>query len=185
MRRLTTQAGRRYRRLRNGLLALPLVAASLPALAAPPVVPPPGATYRIQTRFHDWILSCARGCHALTRVTSQAPGAPEVLRLAVAPAGDGVYTLTFRTPAPLYLPEPLLFAPDRGEPLPVPWFTCDPRGCEARLTVGATVIEALRAGEEATVELALADGSRARLPLSLRGFTAALRAAAQPLSLRP
>ena len=59
----------------------------------------------------------------------------------------------------------------------MPWFTCGPRGCEARLTAGEELVDALRAGRMASVELTLRDGDRARLRPSLRGFTAALRAA--------
>jgi invasion protein IalB len=95
----------------------------------------------------------------------------------VAPAGEGVFSLTLRTPAPLYLPAPLVFAPDRGDPVEVPWFTCGPRGCEARLTAGEPLVDALRAGQRASVELTLVDGAKVRLRPSLRGFTAALAAA--------
>ncbi|PZQ52387.1 MAG: hypothetical protein DI556_01640 [Rhodovulum sulfidophilum] len=44
------------------------------------------------------------------------------------------------------------------------------------MTAGPALIEAFRAGDAAQVELTLIDGGRVRLPLSLRGFTAALAA---------
>lgn len=162
----------------SAILAL-LLAGSGPAVAAPPIVPPPLAerSRPAPARFQDWRVACAGGCRALTRVTSAAPGRPEVLRLTVAPSGSGTFALTLRTPAPLYLPRPMTLLPDRADPVTAPWFTCDPEGCEARLTVGADFVAALRAGRSATVELALVDGARARLRLSLLGFTAALAAA--------
>jgi invasion protein IalB len=160
-----------------------LLALTAPAMAGePPIIPPlvPRDTGRlVGAGYHDWMLSCAGGCHAFTRLRSAAEGAPEVLRLSVAPAGAEVYALTLRTPAPLYLPAPLLLVPDRADPVEVPWFTCDPRGCEARLTAGEALVDALRAGRSANVELTLVDGAKVRLPLSLRGFTAALAAAAR------
>lgn len=174
---------------RAPLFAAVVLFAPLVALAgAPPVIPPlvPVASAApAHTRFHDWAISCAGGCHAFTRLRSEAPGAPEVLRLSVAPAGEGVFAVTLRTPAPLYLPAPLVLAPDRGDPVEVPWFTCGPRGCEARLTAGDGLIDALRAGRSANVELTLRDGAQVRLRLSLRGLTAALGAVARLDAAKP
>lgn len=172
-------SGRRYRWALALCAALPWLPA--PARGGePPVIPPlvpVPAPLPERSRFHDWTLSCAKGCRATTRLRSTAPGAPEVLRFTVAPAGPEVFALSLRTPAPLYLPAPLTLMPDRGDPLEAPWFTCDPAGCEARVTAGTDLADALRKGRFATVELTLVDGSRARLRLSLSGFTAALAAA--------
>lgn len=148
--------------------------------AEPPVVPPPGSRPRPPvTLFHDWRVTCAGGCQALTRVISAAPGAPEALRLSIRPAGEGVFALRLRTPAPLYLPDAATLTPDRGDALTLPWFTCGPLGCEARASAGDDLLTALREGRSATVELTLVDGSRARLRLSLLGLTAALKAVAR------
>ncbi|TPE52508.1 invasion associated locus B family protein [Amaricoccus solimangrovi] len=167
----------RLRRTAWALLLAPLLAA--PAAAAPPIVPPlvpVPAPPPAKARFRDWSLACAGGCRALTRLRSAASDAPEVLRLSVALTGKDIFALTLRTPAPLYLPDPAILSPDQGSAVAIPWFTCGPRGCEARLSTGPELIDTLRSGRSATVEFTLVDGSRARLRLSLLGLTAALRA---------
>ncbi|PZQ52386.1 MAG: hypothetical protein DI556_01635 [Rhodovulum sulfidophilum] len=110
--------------------ALLLGPATTLAAGEPPVIPPLvplAADPPARAGFHDWAISCAGagpgGCRAVTRLRSAAPGSPEVLRLAVAPAGAEVFALTLRTPAQLYLPAAATLIPDRGDPVEIPWIT--------------------------------------------------------------
>ena len=54
--------------------------------------------------------------------------------------------------------------------------TCGATACEARLALDPDLLAALRKQPAANLELTLLDGSHARLPVSLLGFTAAYRA---------
>lgn len=154
-------------------LAGPIAAALMATAAAadPPLAPPPAP---VPVVFGDWRLTCAADCRIETELRAVPPRAGALLRLTVAAADKGA--LVIRTPLPLYLPDGLQFAPRDTEPTAAPWMTCGATACEARLALDPDLLAALRKQPAANLELTLLDGSHARLPVSLLGFTAAYRA---------
>ncbi len=139
--------------------------------AEPPVVPPPAP---VPEAFGDWRLICAADCRIETDLRAAPPRTGALLRLSVAAADRE--TLVIRTPLPLFLPDGLRLAPRDTDPTAAPWVTCGAMACEARLVLDPSILAALRKQPSANLELTLLDGSHARLPVSLRGFTAAYRA---------
>jgi invasion protein IalB len=84
--------------------------------------------------------------------------------------------LTVRTPLPLLLPDGVTLTIGAGPPLHLPWRTCIVGACEAALPLGDDLVAELRRARGGTAEFTLVDASRVRLPFSLLGFSAALRA---------
>ena len=161
--------GRWSRRVAAGSAAA-LIAA--PAAAEPPLVPPPAPA---PAAFGDWHLACAAaGCRIETELRAAPPRSGPLLRLSVEAAD--ARTLLVRTPLPLFLPDGLRITPRETEPVAVPWITCGAVSCEARVPLDPAFLAALRKQPAAHLELTLRDGARARLPVSLIGFTAAYRA---------
>ncbi len=156
--------------LNKALAKLTLVAI---LLAAPALADPPHA--RVPVRgFADWRLDCAtRPCLAYTAVAGG--GGAEVLRLALLP--EEPPQLEVSTRLPLYLPDGVALAVGTDPPLPLAWRTCGPDGCAARLTVTPQLAAALRRERGGTATFTPADGVPVRVPFSLMGYTAALRAA--------
>ena len=103
-------------------------------------------------------------------------GGAEVLRLALVPGGEPPL-LEVSTPLALYLPDGLMLAVAKEPPLPLIWRTCGPDGCAARITVTPELAATLRRERAGTATFTPADGVPVRIPFSLMGYTAALRAA--------
>jgi invasion protein IalB len=141
-------------------------------LVAPALADPPHA--RVPVRgFADWRLDCAADpCIARTGVRG-ADGS-EVLRLARLPGEPPM--LAVSTPLALYLPDGLTLVVGAEPPAALVWRTCGPNGCEARLALTSELAEALRRERKASVTFTPADGVPVRVPVSLIGYTAALRA---------
>jgi invasion protein IalB len=134
------------------------------ALGAPTLADPPGARPRA---FRDWRLDCA-ACAIHTSVNG-ADGS-EVLRL------EAGHMLVVRTPLPLFLPDGVALAFGDGPERVTPWRTCGAAGCEAALPLDPVLLEALRAERAGSATFTLVDGVQVRVPFSLLGFSAALRA---------
>lgn len=151
------------------LLASSAGAAEMPpgAEAYGPPPPPPAEV------FEDWTLACPEGvCTVSTRV--EGAGGATVLVLEAGPDA-----LVVRTPLPLLLPEGLGLALGQAdEERTAAWRTCDALGCEARLTMEADLLAALRRERDGTLRFTLVSGERVRIGVSLIGFTAAWRARA-------
>jgi invasion protein IalB len=157
--------------LNKALLKQTLVLISL--AAGPGSADPPGAFVPPVRSFQDWRLDChARHCTAETRVA----GADGSTVLTLGVARDGTVAVT--TPLPLHLPAGLTLSLGDAPPRSVPWRTCDARGCEATLAPDPNLLAALRRQRAGAATFTLVDGVEVRLPLSLLGATAALRAQA-------
>ena len=152
--------------LKQTLVAILLVAASAAS------ADPPGA-WRTGAAFQDWRLDCpGAGCTVHTRVAG-ADGS-EVLRVAL---GSGALPgLAVRTPLGLFLPDGIALAVGPGPALAAPWRTCGRTGCEALLPADAALLAAMKKERTASVTFTLVDGTAVRLPFSLLGLSAALRA---------
>jgi invasion protein IalB len=155
--------------LNNALVKQTLVAI---LVAAPAIADPPHA--RVPVRgFADWRLDCT-GEPCFTRTSVLGADGSEVLRLSLLPGEPP--TLAVATPLALYLPDGLTLAVGAEPPLRLVWRTCGPAGCEARLAVSPELAAALRRERAASVTFTPADGVPVRVPVSLVGYTAALRA---------
>lgn len=134
---------------------------------------PPHSRARAPEAFGDWQLDCRAGsCAIVTRVAGT--DGSEVLRLALAagvPRG-----LAVTTPLPLHLPDGLTLAFGARPERAVAWRTCGAAGCEATLAADAELLDGLRRERGGTAAFTLVTGEQVRLPFSLMGFSAALRA---------
>ncbi len=171
-----TNRGERGRAHRSVTLATALIFfPAWPGGAVPPLpeivipTPPPPQI------FLDWTLDPGITPRIWTAVLSKAAAPTEVLRLTLRASGQKTWDLSITTPLPLYLPDAVSLVPETAEPISVPWFTCAPAGCEARVAMTAELLRDLRRGHFANIELSLVDRTHARIPVSLRGFTAASR----------
>jgi invasion protein IalB len=157
------------------MLNKPLVKQTLVAIliaAAPALADPPHA--RVPVRgFADWRLDCT-GDACLPYTAVRGAGGAEVLRLTLL-AGEPPL-IEVSTPLALYLPDGLVLALGAEPPLPLVWRTCGPDGCAARLTVTPELAAALRRERAGAVTFTPADGVPVRIPFSLMGHMAALRA---------
>jgi invasion protein IalB len=139
-------------------------------IAGPAAADPPGARLRA---FQDWRLDCAAApCTTYTAVHG-ADGS-EVLRLTRLPGEPALLAVSTRLA--LYLPDGLALAVGDEPPAKLPWRTCGPAGCEARLALTPELAAALRRERQASLTFTLAEGVTVRIGASLLGYTAALRA---------
>lgn len=143
------------------------------------------ATPEPQTEVHgDWRVTCiepedaSRQCVA-TQIQVQKEGGQRVLgiELRLQPGGavHGVLALPFG----LLLQPGVRLAVDEGEDVgdSHAFVTCLPDGCLVPLNFSAAEVERLRKGRNLNVRaLAMGDRSVVKLPISLSGITAALRA---------
>jgi invasion protein IalB len=154
----------------NGLFWKQTLVAIL--VAAPALADPPNARVAVRG-FADWRLDCtALPCVAWTAVTGA--GGAEVMRLAL--EGDAPPQLRFSTGLPLYLPDGLVLAVGSEPPLTLAWRICGLDGCEAQAAVTPELAAALRRERSGIATFTPADGVPVRVPFSLMGYTAALRA---------
>ncbi len=135
-----------------------------------PVAAPPN----VEDDFEDWRRICAgAACRIQFAVPARGPAAPDLLGLSV--ASDDPEVLVVRTPLPLHLPDGLSLTLGADDPISAPWRTCDEVGCDARLSLSGALLAGLRGERYGAVAFTLVDGERVRLPVSLMGFSAALR----------
>lgn len=156
-----------------GLTPLARALAVALALTGPAAADPPaayGAGRAEAVTFRDWRLHCGAGDCALRGVVRGGDGS--VVLAAV--LSDEI--LRFETALPLFLPDGITLALGPDPLRMVPWRTCDPAGCRAETPLDADLLDSLRRERSAEVTLTLRDEVRIRLPVSLLGLTAALKA---------
>jgi invasion protein IalB len=151
--------------LRRALVAALLLG---PAAAA---ADPPGMGLR-EARFGDWRLACDGGACAIATEVAAADGSV-VLTLGL-DARDGALGLA--TPLPLFLPDGVALALGDAPLRALAWRTCRADVCRAEAPMGPELLAGLRRERSLEATLTLEDGVRMRLPVSLIGFSAALRA---------
>ena len=156
-----------------GLTPLARALAVALALTGPAAADPPaayGARRAEAVTFRDWRLHCQGEACALRGVVRGGDGS-----VVLAAALEG-RTLRFETALPLFLPDGVTLALGEDPLRAIPWRTCDPRGCRAETPLDADLLDSLRRERSAEVTLTLRDEVRIRLPVSLLGLTAALKA---------
>lgn len=149
--------------------------------AAQPTTPEPERT---TASFGDWTLRCearpegqGRQCEVV-QVLQDQRGQP-VAQFAVGrPAPGGAIRLVALLPVNVTVGQPFRLVPEEGQaPIEVALRACGPRGCLADAELDAPVLARLRARDgQGRFEMRDAAGQDLALPLSFRGFAAALAA---------
>ncbi len=160
--------------------ALLAAALGVLALAAGPAAgqPSDGQT------FKDWRIRCEQGqgdeprqCNIFQTVVVSRTEQP-ILYVAVGypPGGAGDAVVFITLPLGIHLPSGVTLGVDEGGPVALTLEHCDQGGCHARLRLGRALVASFQAGLVAYV--GFRDGLRQplRIPVSLKGFTAALKA---------
>ena len=130
--------------------------------------------------FGDWRIRCnaATGapskCQMFQNVVVKDTGQP-ILQTVVGFMKDvaapvGVITL----PLGIYLPPGLTLQIDKGQSYELAFETCGQKGCRVRFSIDDTLLGTFKGGN--VVEIVFYNGARKaiRIPVSLKGFTAAL-----------
>lgn len=149
-----------------------LLAASL-WVAAVPARPEQSAQ-----SFKDWALRCPDevGCVLEQRVLLGDNPTP-LLHVALQYQDEPpILSAIIRVPLGVRLLPGLTIAIDGGQPLTLSFHHCRPEGCLVLTQVSDPLALALRRGNQADVSYQLADSRVLRVPLSLHGITAGLRA---------
>lgn len=147
-------------------VALALAAGA--ALADPPAAY--GARRSEAITFHDWRLHC-RGDDCDLRSLVRAGDGTLLLVAEIGPDA-----LRFATPLPLFLPDGITLALGSDPLRAIPWRTCDAQGCDAVADLDPSLRESLKRERQAEITFTLLEGLRVRLPVSLSGVTAGIRA---------
>lgn len=110
-------------------------------------------------------------CYLLQVVADEASGT-EVMRTIIGFApGRGEALAVFILPLNVFLPSGVVVRIDDGAPLMATFQICSVNGCRAVLPLDEEMLDALRAGIEATILVEDGRHNVRRLTLSLRGFT--------------
>lgn len=131
-------------------------------------------------RFGSWQIGCnsATGapsqCQMVQNVFLKETGQP-VLQSVIgfiegAPAPIGVFIL----PLGIYLPHGLTLQVDKGQTYEMALEICSKKGCRVRFSIDAKLLQALKGGSVAEVGFQTGSQKPLKIPLSLKGFTAAL-----------
>ncbi len=152
------------------------------SLVGQSVVGQDGAETETQ-QFEDWTLRCRpasetrpRVCRMLQLAVSQDGGKP-MLQFMVGRFGpENILGAVIVVPLGVRLPPGLGIQVDERPLHTYPFERCDPRSCEARAVLDGELLTDLKAGLTGRVKFQNADGQELAIPISLKGFTAALRA---------
>mgnify|MGYP003700954359 CR=1 FL=1 len=157
------------------------VVVALLALAAPHVVSAQGAGAKETGRsFRDWREACEparRGggevCFAFQRL--QYKGKTAANFSVGFKGGRNTPTAVVNMPlGAILLPEGLRIIVDNGMEAWAAFRSCDRAGCHVETEIESKLLDAMKAGADATIVVRDLEGREVRLTLSLRGFTAAL-----------
>jgi invasion protein IalB len=133
-------------------------------------------------QFEDWTLRCqpasdtrARSCRLNQQVVATGSGKP-VLQFAVGRFGpEKILGAVIFVPIGVRLPPGLGIQVDE-QPLHVfPFEICDPQTCQARAVLEGELLKDFKAGLIGHVKFQNAANREISVPISLKGFTAALR----------
>ena len=90
--------------------------------------------------------------------------------LADVPSPVGVITL----PLGVYLPQGLTLQIDKGQTYEMAFEICSAKGCRVRFSIDDTLLGVLKGGSTAEITSYNAGRKPVRIPISLKGFTAAV-----------
>lgn len=176
-------SGRTSHRL-GGFLALALLAAACSRGAAAqeaPAAPGGGAAPPThEEQIQDWTLRCATlqdgkvSCEMIQTVRQRDSGKEMMLMAVGYPPGEKQLLAWIVVPLGVLLPPGLGLKIDEAEPGRLPIQYCEPNGCIAPWAPTEQELAALKAGNRLTVIVHDRNGKQVGLPVSLKGFTAAV-----------
>jgi invasion protein IalB len=134
-------------------------------------------------RFESWTVRCRpasetepRTCRMHQQLVAQEDGKP-VLRMVVGRFGpENILGAVIVVPIGVRLPPGLGIQIDEGPIRTFPFEICDSSSCQARAVLEADLLKDLKAGLVGTVKFQNAAGQVLGIPVSLKGFSAALKA---------
>ncbi len=133
--------------------------------------------------FKDWRIQCekpegsAEHCHMFQGRVLKEDG-KRLLHIAVgySPTQDDQVIAILTLPLGISLPPGVSLQVDDGEPLTLEVEHCIPQGCRVLLQLDDKLLGAMKAGNQATVTFRDVSRQPVGVPVSLSGFTAALKA---------
>ncbi len=143
-----------------------------------------GGDLSLRASHGDWEVLCdaANAC-LMTQIHRNDEGSPDVIfkvskpRAASTSTGQPLPALAeIFVPLGVFLPEGLTLRIDQNEPITAPFYSCVPLGCSVRAPLTDQIIDTLKRGSTVTVIVAINPRNTVEIPLSLRGFTAAVGA---------
>lgn len=164
-----------------GILGIGVAAAPTP-LAAQSETAQDGAKTETQ-KFEDWAVRCRpasetrpRVCRMHQELVIKGDREP-VVRFVVGRFGpEKVLGAVIFVPMGVRLPPGLGIVVDKRPLHTYPFERCDAKGCQARVLLDADILGDLKAGLTGQVKFQTSAGRVLAVPVSLKGFSAALRA---------
>lgn len=143
-----------------------------------------GGELSLRANHGDWEVLCDTGNACLmTQIHRNEEGSPDVIFKVSKPRATSPTTgqplpalAEIFVPLGVFLPEGLGLRIDQNEPIVAPFYSCVPLGCSVRAPLSDQIIDSLKRGSTATVIVAINPRNTIEIPLSLRGFTAAIGA---------
>jgi len=163
------------------ILGLGIAAAPAP-LTAQNQVPQSGVEFTTE-QFEDWVLRCQpesgtqpRACRVRQNIIAEDSG-NTVLQIVAGRFGqEKVLGAVIFVPVGVRLPPGISIQVDARPPRVFPFEVCDSETCQVRAILEGDLLEDFKAGVKGQVKFQNADGRARTIPISLKGFTAALRA---------
>ncbi|WP_018631424.1 invasion associated locus B family protein [Neomegalonema perideroedes] len=143
-----------------------------------------GGELSLRANHGDWEVLCdaANAC-LMTQIHRNEEGSPDVIFKVSKPRATSPTTgqplpafAEIFVPLGVFLPEGLGLRIDQNEPIVAPFYSCVPLGCSVRAPLTDQIIDTLKRGATVTVIVAINPRNTIEIPLSLRGFTAAVGA---------
>lgn len=173
--------------LKNLLFTLALVlmgASSVNAQSLDEPMDEPLAEPEVRGTFDDWVVRCGPAdpdafgaediCEMYQQVSEQESG-QTVLEMVIGyPPGESELVALMSLPLGIRLPPGGQLRVEDREPVSFPIQICIDSGCRADVALDEETVSAMRSGMEAAVVIADPQGRGVALPISLRGFSAAL-----------
>jgi invasion protein IalB len=163
------------------ILGVGLAAAPAP-LAAQSEAPQSAVEFETQ-QFEDWVLRCQpesetqpRACRIRQNIVAEDSG-NTVLQIVAGRFGqEKILGAVFFVPVGVRLPPGIRIQVDERPPRTFPFEVCDSETCQVRAILEGDLLEDFKAGVEGQVKYQNSAGQSRTVPISLKGFTAALGA---------
>lgn len=162
-----------------------LLAISIPVVAqeSAETTAPGGA--EIEASFGDWSKVCQtneagegesegsaeKSCQIVQAATQNESG-QRILQTSIGYADNGTPVLTLTAPLGIYLPRGITVSVD-NTPITATISRCSQNGCVGQIQMQESLIEAMKNNNNGAVLVATTPDNNLKLPLSLKGFTAA------------